>query len=1156
MASEPDEPRQRQVLGSFSEKPDWMGFSIFGLLAFLSPALALFVASSFAFPDGPWQIMLVLTGLAVVGAFVAIAMTPDHLSAGPYVRKIVEHHTQQPTALHDMNPETSTIEQPEPNSLIRRFARLPAVRGYPIIGSGEYEPTQELVPVKKPYRRRYAVERDDGALIGAVRITPANMSLKEEDEWQRQVDRLARVLASTVEYPAQWYNPMRSVDFSDRRARFKHRERDLLEAATDATDADSELSRRLLADVAGERAAVIGLHQDTTMQREHYFLVAVEPKEAVTTVSSDGGGIANVPGVGAIVEWRKLRKQRGDPEHVRELLDELQRRVEDVATSVQSLEGIKATPLSSTEFSRVLANYYRTDDVYEFADFSATVRESPVPLLEDDVDRGDVLAGDPDPNVSYAHLAKNGTGDDAGGDSVSHSFAAERAARNERPSPDARRPIAGPVSPPSDASPDMIAALTPGSTAEDGIALDDDALKANYRSLLAPEIVDRSSPYHLALDGDTYSATLVIRDWPARPPIGMLESLLTYDEPGVQVTVSTHFEGKNVADELQKLKSAETSLRLKAEHAEERDSPLADRKRDQWEAARDVKRSVERADTGLFETNTYIEIRCGDTDRLRDVVRKTKSRLKELNASAKELTYNHLKGWQTAAPACKNDVHDDVKMTGDGLAALLPWVSDNLVEPRGVEIGTHAERNEPTVVDLRQRSTGYNMGIFGTIGSGKTTTLKTFLLRQKLLDEDVRLVLCDPLQEFAGLTEALDGERVIIGGNTHINPLHIEAESEEAMNRRAADDEYTPVSDAKVRAMTFVKTFYGNEAGLSLGRKQGVWRKAIKEAYDRAGYREYEDGTVTFGEDPPTLQDVFTIIREMVSDPGKFVDDTLDEDTETVSDWKQRAIDVINNDIQAFERGEVYHNLTKPTDIDLEGNDVVYLDLQRYNSDANRGLMMQLLVSQIYERVKSSSVPTLFAIDESHYMTKHSSDLAFLKQTVRHSRHYNLSVIFSTQTVSEFFATNEDGGLTDTAEVILDNMSIQIYQYLKEMDAGFADELDLTEAEVDYIKNAASGKEGQGYSEALLRVDEEGSYPIRVEMSDSLNPCEFALVRYDPTKHGDDLYRWLADQTDDWRWQRPPRGATVDHGGADDTDGQTVDAPEDRADRRPVEADD
>lgn len=1004
---------------------------------------------------------------------------------------MTENDTTDAETETETTTSSSDLEQPAPTSKLRRFAQLPGVKGS-ILGSGEYEPTQELIPLKKPYRQRYAIERDDGALIGAVRISPANMSLKDEDHWEQQVNRLARMLASTVEYPAQWYNPMRSVDFSDRRARFFEEEQTHLQGADVADDGQDELRERVLADVAGERAAVIGLLQDTTMRREHYFVVAVEPEEAVSPVSSDGGGLANVPGVGQIIEWRELQKQRGSPEHTRELLDKLERRVEDVATSVQSLEDITATPLSSTEFAKILANYYRTDDVYAFDDFSQVVRETPVPELEDTDE-------DPAPDLSYDHLER-------GPDRDGHTFAAERHARRD-PSETA--------SPRDDADSDDVAALSED-YGTDGLALDDDALEENFQSLLAPEVVDRSSPNHVTLDGDTHSTTLVIRDWPAIPPIGMLEGLLTFDEPGVQVTVSTHFEGQNVADELQRLKSTETSLRLKAERAEERDSPLADRKVEQWEAARDIKRSVERADTGLFETNTYVEIRSTDFEQLRSVVRKTKSRLKELNAAAKELTFNQDKGWQTAAPACKNDVHDSVTMTGDGLAALLPWVSSNLVEPTGVEFGTHAELNEPTLVDLWSRSTGYNMGIFGTIGSGKTTTLKTILTRQKLTDDDVRLVLCDPLQEFAGLTEIFDGDRVVIGGSTNINPLHLEADEQ----RASADEEYTPVSDAKVRAMSFVKTYYQNEEGLSLGRKQGVWRRAISTAYDRAGYHE-RDGAVTFGEEPPTLQDVFEILREMVDSPENFVDEALDEDADTIGDWKQRAIDIINNDIQAFDEGEIYHNLTKPTDISLEGSDVVYLDLQRYNSDENRGLMMQLLVSQIYEQTKTSDRKTMFAIDESHYMTRHSSDLAFLKQAVRHSRHYDLSVIFSTQTISEFLATTEDGGLTDTSEVILDNMSIQIYQYLKEMDRGLGDELGLTSSEVDYVRDAASGKEGQGYSEALLRVDEKGSYPIRVEMDDSLNPCEFSLVRYDPTDHGDEPYRWLQEQTDDWRWGLP-----------------------------------
>ncbi|MFC6965129.1 hypothetical protein ACFQL7_27655 [Halocatena marina] len=50
-------------------------------------------------------------------------------------------------------------------------------------------------------------------------------------------------------------------------------------------------------------------------------------------------------------------------------------------------------------------------------------------------------------------------------------------------------------------------------------------------------------------------------------------------------------------------------------------------------------------------------------------------------------------------------------------------------------------------------------------------------------------------------------------------------------------------------------------------------------------------------------------------------------------------------------------------------------------------------------------------------------------------------------------------------------------------------------------------------------------------MADELNPRHFALYQHDPTKHGQDLQRYLTEYRDadgndpcDWRWTYPDVG--------------------------------
>lgn len=1137
--SNPDrDDQRRQVLSGVSEKPEFAGYSRLGLLAFFSPALAAFAATMYVLPR-EWTLWGIgaTIGLCVLAA-VGIAATPDHLTAGQYVGKVVRHHTQQPELVHDMNPDISQITQPVPDTILRKFSRLPGIRGYPYLGTDEYGPTQEIVPFERPYRGRYAVQREDGGLVGAVKVTPANMSTKDDEDWQTQVTDLARILSSTIEYDAQWFDTMRSVDYEPRRDRYDDLASNFARDSTHADTRREELRTAALSDIARERVGIIGLLEDTTKTCEHYFLVAVSPEEGVVDVNSDDGGLAGVPGIGYLITQKKLREQRGSPEHIDELLEKLDSRVKEVASKVRTLDGVKAYPLSSGEFSRVVADYYRGDDVYKFDNFSNIVHGSPTPenATHPEHEEGyDHLQGDPrtpiDDNMNVVEWAKSMYDQDKieaeefeaildGLDGRADALSIDEILSADDPY---HRDDDGQFAPP----PDEINETDDGESVAANLALSLDDLDEKYQSLIAPESISRHDPNHLLIDegteGESYSSTLVVRDWPDRPPNGMLESVINFDSPGIRVTTSTHFTGKDIAEERRALKSKENALRIKAEEAAEKESMLTEKRRQEHAAAKDILETVENADTGLFTTNTYVEVRAPTEDLLTDAVRQIRSFLKELNADAKSLKHNHSKGYETVGPAVQNGVHEDVTMVGDGLASLIPWTTNNLIEPGGVEIGTHNDRCEPTILDLYKRETGYNVGIFGTIGSGKTTTLKSFLLKHKLANPSHRLVLCDPLQEFVGLTELLGGKRIEVGGDTAINPLRIEEASIGELRHEDAD----PLRDAKERALTFIESYYELE-NLALGEKRGIWQQAIRKAYRDNGITR---DPATHSNESPTLQDVLAIIRDIARSPEEYVDEELQDDSRSKADLKERAIAIVNNDIEPFAEGESYHHLTKKTEIDISGEDVIYLDLKRYRNDGRAGLMMQLLVSQIHEQTKASDVPTQMALDEAHHMMKDSTNLAFLKQAVRHSRHYDLSIMFSTQSISEFFAADEDGdsGLTNDAQIIFNNMSIQIFHYLKkkEMSKINPDDLGLTQSEVDYITSAAAGENTAGYSEALLRVDQEGCFPIKVEMSYDLNPCEFAVHEFDPGKHGHDFYKFLQGKTDDWSWSYDWRSSTV-----------------------------
>jgi len=137
---------------------------------------------------------------------------------------------------------------------------------------------------------------------------------------------------------------------------------------------------------------------------------------------------------------------------------------------------------------------------------------------------------------------------------------------------------------------------------------------------------------------------------------------------------------------------------------------------------------------------------------------------------------------------------------------------------------------------------------------------------------------------------------------------------------------------------------------------------------------------------------------------------------------------------------------------------------------------MQVLFNAVYERAKGTDKRVVFAIDEAHYLLSDSPSLSVLETAIRHSRHYDLSIHLITQTGGEF-------ALTPEARTIADLCSMTLIHRVHEETDKLAEWFDLSEREVNWIRTAKAGNEVDGYSEALLGIDEEGWFPLRVRAS-------------------------------------------------------------------------
>jgi hypothetical protein len=1185
MATNPDTDRTAhadyKVFTGASGDQVVFGVNKLELGAAILPGAALWFAARQFVPPGPRAFVY---GLAVASVAIGLSFVwakEPWMNAREYVETILRNYTHQKVLLYDRNPESSGIDQPTNDSLLARVARLPGVSSIPYVGGagsidekanddGREPRAQDVVQFKRSYNGTPAIETDEGHLVGALRVEPANMVTAGADTWKRQMRVYAKILDTALSGSIQVVEYMRMVDYTPRIANYQERRAEIIatgDGLAPAAEIDYEdlpVGKKVHADLCEERAEVVTDYDLSTLVVDPYVIVEVKPEDVVGKDDIEGG-LSNVPIVGRAYKNVKLYQLRQSGEHLPEMKRLLEDRLDTLASNIRRLDGVGATVIPSTKLAQVAADHYQAANAYAYADYESLVRQSPVvvpsegtdPKLDREADPD--YASDPEYELTYSHLDVEARRDPADTLTKTHSrlaiaekhaelAAMNRENREARERREAAEEPERPVAPDTPGEADVegarpVEATDGGVETDEGpavewgsdtpavdpgvvdVAATDEEFNEQFRSLLAPEEFDRSEDDYVRVDRELYSATMFISEWPKNPTEGILETVIRFDDPEVAVNVATHIDVMDQQKAERELADLEDALQDKAERVEDsKFSMFADRYREEQKEASAMLRSFLSSEHDMFEAQTYIEVQSLTPEALTRAIRSIKSKLSDEGARVTVLHRNHDRGHQTLSPACQDKIGQKVKMRADGLATTNAWTTQNLYEESGVEIGDNMATNEPMAADLFARDGGYNWAIVGKTGAGKTITSSEIIWRQKTLNPEMFIAVIDPLQEFANLAEIFDGERIVVG-STDLNPFDIAPTPEYKLDVIGHE---VPHREWVNKNIDFVRLYYALSPDRSFSGKGDVWKEAIKEAGERVGItKDPETHDPEFRErqgysgDCPTPMHAIDVIREMAEDAAPFVDDGDNE--KMVAEREEKAIEILNNDVAAFKKGGELENLTRQTEVDLSDVDFVYADLQqKEGGDGGGGLMMHLLLDLFYNEVKMRPECGMIFCDEFHYLLRDDMAMRGLTQKYRHHRHWDLSIGVGTQSHKDFFGSDSEGNvhLTDNAQVMLELTTTRIYQYVEGMGPEWADDLGLSTEETEIISELQKGNAAEGYSEALVHVDDEGCFPVRVVMDREQNPRETTALMYDPSKHGEDYEEYLREHDDvcNWRW--------------------------------------
>jgi len=600
-----------------------------------------------------------------------------------------------------------------------------------------------------------------------------------------------------------------------------------------------------------------------------------------------------------------------------------------------------------------------------------------------------------------------------------------------------------------------------------------DDIAESHKTVTAPAAIEWET--RAARVGEQWTTTLYIADYPDYPNDGYLSEL--FEMTDVQFDLTAHITPKNQERARNELQDIADDLQVDADLEQSvRSAYLQERAN---EAAATYK-AVENG-ANVFDQGMFITVRADEKDDLQDAVQKVKSALRDdpANLTPKTAICRQDLALQSAAPIGDNEFGRTSIALGGAVGALLSSPHNaTILEEGGVEFGIHKDNQSPVVIDPFARDNGYAMFTVGDTGSGKSFSSKQNFIRSIEQSKDRIGIILEPLNNWAGVAEALDAKRITVGGTLGLNPLEIRETPEHV--QRAMGEDASPFNEKLDDAMSFLTNFFALH-GISLGDRRTTLELGLKRAYKR---NDITDDISTHSNPSPTIRDMMDVFEDMVNDPEEFVVRS-DEEAGKIKEDATWLLD----QLRPFEADGRHANLGQESDFDIRDEKVIYLDLaqQEGSVDSSTALTMQLLISLVYERAKVSDKEVVFYIDEARYIMQDAASLAFLETVFRHHRHHDLSIRLVTQTVDEFFEHAE-------SEAILDQCAVKQFHRLDGMDEEWADEFGLNYAQMRFVQDAVPGNEDAGFSEALVGVDGEWR-GIQVKAM----PKEKQVIDFDPT---------------------------------------------------------
>ena len=536
-----------------------------------------------------------------------------------------------------------------------------------------------------------------------------------------------------------------------------------------------------------------------------------------------------------------------------------------------------------------------------------------------------------------------------------------------------------------------------------------------FRDLIAPSSLEFHSSYFRL--GTKYGQTIYVYGYPRQLYTGWASPILNADEV-LDVSmfiypVETEIVMKNLR---RKVTQLEADLAINNEKGKTRDPALEAALSDAEELRDQLQLGAEK----FFRFGLYLTLYADSLDELNFVRSKVETMLGQQMLFSKVASSQQEQGLKSAVPQLSDQLQIRRNMNTGAISTSFPFTSADLTQENGVLYGVNMHNNGLVIFD-RYTLENANMVVFAKSGAGKSFTVKLEALRTMMMGAEVLII--DPENEYQKLSDAVGGSyiRLSLNSDVRINPFDLPhvIDAEEADNALRANI----VTLHGLFRLMLGGTSAGQSIGLSPNEEADL-DQAIIDTYARAGITS---DPLTHNSTPPTIHNLYdTLVHMDGSGPS----------------LAQR--------LRKYTTGTFAGIFSQQSNIDINNSMVVFniRDLE----DELRPVAMYIVLSHIWNIVRSEQKKRMLIVDEAWQLMKYDDSANFLFSLAKRARKYYLGLTTISQDVEDFMGSK-------MGRAIVSNSSMQLL--LKQSSSAvdvLSDVFKLTEEERKRLSNFPVGQ--------------------------------------------------------------------------------------------------